>query len=195
MPNEPSDLSHRDQMSHDRYSYHIYDIEVDPTKTIESVHFDYTCKFYIGASVRLCANGIVTDSRNLTECPCWWKLNRKVKHLKLISAIPLCSECMTTNVVYQDIPVDWIMVAPGESYPLPTEPAEITTIKFDAKTDAGSTSTVAFLVFGSSFASATVTETPMAFELVASGGPYPISDTLLTNIGSSTIYISNLRKR
>lgn len=34
MPNEPADLSHDNQVNPDRCNCHIYDIETDPTKTI-----------------------------------------------------------------------------------------------------------------------------------------------------------------
>lgn len=191
MPNEPADLSHDNQVNPDRCNCHIYDIETDPTKTIESVQFDYICRFCLGASVRLCANGTVTDSRNLTECPCGWKLNRKVKHLKLISTVPLCLECMTTEVRYQDIPTEWIAIAPGENYPVPTEPDAVNKITFKAKTGPGMTSEISLFVYGVPINSTSVSSslTTVQWYMFA---PLPASLLALKNIGSATIYIRNL---
>lgn len=171
---------------------HLYVIVTDPAKIIESVEFDYTCRFCLGASACLCADGVVTDSRYLTLCPCRWKLNRNANHLKLVSNVPLCPECMKTEVVYQETPTEWVSLAPGEFYPLPVDPDKISKITFEAKTDTGMISQMTFLVYDNPLSSNEISQTPRTIELAPYGGPYSIEVVSLKNTGSSTVYIRNL---
>ncbi len=90
--------------------FYIY---TDPEMTVEFVEFDYGCEFDLETFAWLCVEGEPTDIRYLTECPCTWKLNRKVRELKLVlSRCVLCS-CAHTGVVYK-CPEGWLK--PGDKY-------------------------------------------------------------------------------
>ncbi len=165
-------------------------IPTDPDRTIESVEFDYDCSFYLKAFAWLCIDGSPSDIRHLTECPCTWKLNRKVQHLELLSSISLQSECLHTQVQYEQ--EEWTPVTPNESYPLPTEPPEISRITFDAKTDPGTTSTIELITSGFPIKTGGITDNPKTVDWDL-GTTYSVEDLSLTNTGSNTIYIRNLR--
>ncbi len=89
-------------------------------------------------------------------------------------------------------PVEWIPIAPGASYPLPTEPSEINMVECEVRTDAGLTSEIAI---GSSSLfpdkSQSVNETLSRFEYL-SAVPFLASEKKLFNTGDATIYIRNL---
>jgi len=170
--------------------YYVYDIPTDPDRTVEFVEFDYDCRFCLKAFAWLRVDCESTDIRYFTEAPYSWKLNRKVRHLKLIANTLLVPDCLHTSVVYEE-PEVWTTLAPNESYPLPPEPSEISKITFEAKTDAGTTSTISLLVDGSVLSSSQVTSSPATFEM-SIGATVPVELVELKNTGSSTVYIRNL---
>ena len=97
--------------------------------------------------------------------------------------------------LFEGEPEEWIPLAPGASYPLPPEPDEVATITLEAKTDPGTTSQISCLLFGAPCgSSSTATEISREYELVLTGGPYPIEYVNgIINIGSNTIYFRNLK--
>ena len=169
-------------------AFHVH-IPTDPNKIIEFVEFDYDCSFYLKATAWLCIDGKPSDIRCLTECPCAWKLNRKVNKLELLSSISLQSECLHMQVQYE--PEEWVPIAPNESYPLPPDPPEISRITFEAKTDAGTTSQMTLFIEGDPNISDTITETPKT-ENWGVGFTIPVEYVSLKNTGGSTVYIRNL---
>jgi len=176
--------------SYPQYDYDMLDIPTDPEKMIQTVEFDYNCSFPRRAFVWLCADTAVTDIRHFTECPCSWQLNRKVENLTLISSTHLDPNCVQASVVYAE-PEEWIPIAPNGSYPLPTEPSEVRRVSFDAKTDAGTTSTMALFADGGELVNSNITEMPDVIDWDI-GSPLPASILSVNNTGSSTVYIRNL---
>ncbi len=172
------------------HDYDMLDIPADPEKTIQYVEFDYSCDFNLKAFVWLWADSAALDIHFLTECPCQWQLGRKVQNLTLIASIPLDPDCVKTTVVYA-VPEGWTALAPNESYPLPTEPAEIGMVTFEAMTDANTTSQLTLLIEGKSFISDEINETPKT-ESWETGTSVSVLLVSLTNTGSSTVYIRNL---
>lgn len=172
-----------------------YDIDVDPNRTIKYVEFNY-CKCDKSDKcgrkkirIWLVADGEQTDVKYLSQCPCRWDLNKKVTDLKLVSTKKLKPDCMNINVVYAE--EGWTKLEPGESYPLPPEPPEVSTITFEAKTDPGPTSTLELFAYGVPFILKVIGETPESV-VWALGAPYAISFLTMTNTGDSPIYIRNL---
>jgi len=173
-----------------RADFDMLDIPTDPDKTIQTVTFDYVCKFRRKAFVWLIADTYVTDTHAFSECPCSWDLNRKAENLTLISTMQLEADCVQTSVVYAETE-DWTAVAPKGSYPLPAEPAEIGIITFEAKTDAKTTSQLTLFVEGKSFVSGDIDETAKT-ESWETGALISVQAVSLTNTGGSTVYIRNL---
>lgn len=172
-----------------------YDIEVDPERTIDYVEFDY-CKYKHGKSERkkfviwLLVDGEPTEKKYIPDCPCRWYLNKKVTDLKLIHRKKLKPDCMEIDVVYEEEPEIWIKLAPGASYPLPTTPAEVSKITFEAKTDIGTISIIELFQMGLPIKHATVSQTPTTIIFIFSSAP--VESLSLTNTGSNPIYIRNL---
>jgi len=171
--------------------YYVYDIPTDPDKTIQFVEFDYDCRFRLKAFAWLRVDCESTDNRYLTECPCAWKLNRKVRNLKLVANTLLVPDYLHTSVVYEQ-PEVWVRLAPGDSYPLPEFPPEILRITVEAKTEPGPNPQISALAYGTIFDSKVVYPTPQTFELILSGGPYPAEHVDFENTGDTTVYIRNL---
>jgi len=170
--------------------YDILDIPTDPDRTIEFVEFDYDCRFCLKAFAWLCVDGEPTDIRYFTEAPCSWKLNRKVRNLKLIANALLVPDCLHTSVVYEE-PEVWIPIAPSANYPLPPDPPEVLRITFEAKTDPGTTSIISLLVDGSVLSSSQVKASPGTVEM-SIWATVPVELVELKNTGSSMVYIRNL---
>ena len=87
---------------------------------------------------------------------------------------------------------DFTPLLPGESYPLPQEPSEVLRISFEALSASGTISQMSALFFGSPFVSVGINDILDLYELVLTGGPYPVENVGLKNTGSSTIYIRNV---
>ncbi len=101
-----------------------------------------------------------------------------------------CVNILGLTVEYKEPPVEWIPIAPGASYPLPTEPAEISKITFEGKTDPGKTSLISLLKSGLPTDTKSVDENASTINFSFSTAP---SNTFsLKNTGDSTIYIRNL---
>ena len=103
-----------------------------------------------------------------------------------------CANIIGVSAEYEE-PVGWIPIAPGASYPLPTEPSEIIMVECEVRTDAGLTSDIAI---GSSSLfpdkSQNVNETPSSFQYLSTV-PFLASEKELFNTGDATIFISNLK--
>ncbi len=89
-------------------------------------------------------------------------------------------------------PYEWIPIAPGASYPLPTEPPEITHVSFEVRTASGQISlvvlgSVAFLPDKSQPVDSTISSFDHSYLT-----PVLASEKMLFNTGDSTIYIRNL---
>lgn len=168
-----------------------YDIDVDSERIIDYVEFDYrkNKRKKKKAIVWLLADGEATEKKRICQCPCRWDLNKKVTELKLVSTKRLKPKYMNIEVVYQE--EEWVKLDPGDSYPLPTEPPEISKITFEAKTDAGTSSVIDLFAYGDPFKSVTITSTLRTIPWDLEGGPYSIQILSLINTGSSTIYIRN----
>ncbi|WP_248484457.1 beta-propeller fold lactonase family protein [Tepidibacter aestuarii] len=120
---------------------------------------------------------------------CTVKVTAVVKSKKLVQfEVPVLKNCEPK----QCCPNKGIIISPGKSYPLPNEPSEINSIMFVAKTDPGITSRVMVFLYGLPSTFATVTEELKQFKLNLPGGPYPVENVSLKNLGNSTIYIYNL---
>lgn len=98
--------------------------------------------------------------------------------------IQLLSGCAyITNVTVEE----WIPVAPGESYSLPSDPSEISKITFVAKTDPGTISVMSATGYSFTVDSVTVTEFQEQFELNL-GDAYPFHYVELTNKDFYSLY-------
>lgn len=186
MLNEGIDLSQLERCC----NYSI-DIEIDPTKQIKYVEFDYTCPICFDSIAWLLVDKECSDPRNLTECPCRWRLNRKAKKIKLKSNVCL-RKCVYIEVVYEEPPVEWIQIAPGASYPLPLEPIEITHVVCQARTDTGMNSVLGIgnsLLFPDYFQVITEIPNPVQYTFPS---PVLASEKKLFNIGDAIVYIRSL---
>lgn len=101
------------------------------------------------------------------------------------------AEVLEAISLFEIEPDEWIPLAPGESYPLPSEPSEISRIEFEAKTDVGTTSVIELIVSGFPIESEGITENQESvdWELATT---YSVDLLSLTNTGTSPIYIRNL---
>ena len=121
---------------------------------------------------------------------------RKVKLAQdLITAAAKKEEALAAVLeaisLFEVEPDEWIPIAPGASYPLPTEPPEISRITFEAKTDPGTTSILSVFLAGNPIKADTISQIEENYNW-AIGGPYPVEYLALRNTGDATIYIRNL---
>lgn len=120
---------------------------------------------------------------------CTVEIAAVVKSKKLVQIqIPFLGNCQSK----QCCSCEGISIAPGKSLTLSSEPSQINRIKFAAKTSHGMTSQLAAFLNTIPFTSKTVTEQLKPFEINLPGGPFPVENISLRNLGKSTIYIYKL---
>ncbi len=108
-----------------------------------------------------------------------------------INNLPIYIDCEKVIGFYVFPKIEWIILEPGASHPLPSEPSEVNKISFEAKTDVGTTSVIELLFGGAPTHSNTVISIPTCITWLLSP-PLPSLLMELKNTGSSTIYIRNL---
>lgn len=134
----------------------------------------------VSEGTRICCN-------NNSDCTV--KVTATVKSKKLVQVeVPFLRSCESKQCSSNG----GIKIVPGRSYPLPSVPSEINSIKFLAKTDTGMTSQVVILLNGQPLTFVAVTEELKSYKLDLPGGPYPVGSLSLKNLGTSSIYIRNL---
>ncbi len=134
----------------------------------------------VSEGTRICCN-------NNSDCTV--KVTATVKSKKLVQVeVPFLRSCESKQCSSNG----GIKIVPGRSYPLPSVPSEINSIKFLAKTDTGMTSQVVVLLNGQPLTFTTITEELKPYKLDLPGGPYPAQNLSLKNLGTSNIYIRNL---
>lgn len=99
-----------------------------------------------------------------------------------------CANIIKYEVIYIE---EWIRLAPGDSYPLPAFPPLITKISFEAKTDAGQTSTVGLYYMGVPLFTSDVYENIQTITWDLST-PFESSELALKNDGASVVYVRNV---
>lgn len=164
-----------------------YEIQLEACSNVKSITVEWEDKNTGGSGI-LDLNGMLygppIDISDTLNTYTWDDINTLVCSGK----IHILSGCAhITNVTVEK----WIPVAPGASYPLPSEPSEISKITFEAKTDSGTISVMTATGYGHNVDSVTVTEFQEQFELNLSD-VYPIQFVELINKGISTVYISNV---
>ena len=112
-----------------------------------------------------------------------------VKSKKLVQIqVPFLGNCESKQCCF----CEGISIASGKSLTLFSELSQINRIKFAAKTSHGMTSQLAVFLSAIPYTSETVTEQLKPFEINLPGGPFPVENISLKNLGKSTIYIYKL---
>lgn len=129
------------------------------------------------------------NPHSLDKICCTVKITATIKSKKLVQIeVPFLNTCEPK----QCCPCKGVPIAPGESYPLPKEPCEISKLMFAAKTKPGTTSRLAAFLNVIPYSFITITEELKTFKIDIPGGPRPIKNIYLKNIGKSTIYVYKL---
>ncbi|WP_070120916.1 beta-propeller fold lactonase family protein [Bacillus marinisedimentorum] len=129
------------------------------------------------------------DTKSKQKLTCTVKVTATVKSKKRIQVeVPFLRSCEPEPCISDQ----GALLEPGQSYPFPNEPSEVSKIFFEAKTNPGMTSRVIAFLNGLPAAFAIVTDERNPFELVLPGGPHPVGNVSLRNTGDSMIYLYHL---